>query len=42
MKTAKCKYCDKVVEGYTEKQVEYMLKQHVLARHIEHVKINGE
>lgn len=29
----KCPYCPKEIEGYTLKQTEYMLKQHMLARH---------
>jgi len=39
MKTKKCKYCEKVIEGHTKKQVEYMLRQHILSRHPEKVKI---
>jgi len=35
----KCKYCDKKIEGHTEKQVDYMMKQHSLSKHPEKVKI---
>lgn len=34
----KCKYCDKKIEGHTEKQVEYMMKQHVISKHKDKVK----
>jgi len=33
MKKKKCPFCDKVIEGYTDEQVEYMLKQHILSKH---------
>ncbi|GBE19375.1 hypothetical protein BMS3Abin17_00098 [archaeon BMS3Abin17] len=31
----KCKYCEKEIEGYTEKQVDYLLEQHKLSKHKE-------
>ncbi len=31
----KCKQCGKEIEGYTEKQVEHMLAQHKLAKHMD-------
>jgi len=31
----KCFKCKKIIEGYTEKQVDYMLMQHNLAKHKE-------
>jgi len=37
----KCKYCPKIVEGYTEKQTNYMLRQHILSKHPEKIKIEG-
>lgn len=33
MEKIKCKYCEKVMEGYSKKQVNYMLNQHILAKH---------
>jgi len=39
MITIKCPYCNKEIEGYTENQVEYMIKQHILSKHPEKVKI---
>lgn len=42
MEKISCKYCDKVIEGYTEKQINYLLKQHILAKHKDKIKINGE
>jgi len=29
----KCPFCNKVIEGYTEKQVENMMKQHIMNKH---------
>ena len=34
-----CKHCPKEIEGHTEKQVEYMIKQHTLSKHPEKVEI---
>ena len=28
-----CKFCGKVMEGYNHEHVEYMLAQHMLAKH---------
>jgi len=39
MKKIKCKYCDKEIEGYTVKQIEYLLKQHTLSKHPENITI---
>ena len=33
----KCKYCPKVIEGHTEKQVEYLMKQHLISKHSDKV-----
>jgi len=41
MEKIKCNYCEKEIEGYTKKQVEYMLKQHILSKHPEKIKIEG-
>jgi len=35
MEKIKCEFCDKGIEGYSKKHVEYMLAQHVLAKHNE-------
>ena len=35
MEKIKCLMCKKRIEGFTEKQVEYLLKQHILAKHPE-------
>ncbi len=35
MEKIKCLVCKKKIEGFTEKQVEYLLKQHILAKHPE-------
>jgi len=39
MESKKCPYCPKVIEGYTEKHVDYMLKQHILSKHPEKVEV---
>lgn len=39
MKQKICKYCQKKLEAYSESQVEYMLKQHILSKHPEKMKI---
>jgi len=39
MEEIKCKHCDKVIEGFTKKQVEYLLKQHTLSKHPEMITI---
>lgn len=33
MEKARCKFCDKKIEGHTEHQVQYMMKQHLLSKH---------
>jgi hypothetical protein len=33
MEKLKCLYCEKVIEGFSMKQVEYLMKQHILAKH---------
>jgi len=35
----KCDYCPKEIEGHTVKQVEYLMLQHVLARHKEKLRV---
>ena len=42
MISKKCSKCSKVVEGYTEKHAEYMLKQHKLSKHDEDDSKNGK
>lgn len=34
----KCEHCEKVIEGYTEKQVKHMMNQHKLSKHPDKVK----
>ena len=36
----KCEYCDRVFEGYTEKQVNYLKAVHSIAKHPMEVKHN--
>lgn len=40
MEKQKCKYCDKIIEGYTSKQIEYLMNQHILSKHNNKFKIN--
>jgi len=39
MITKKCKFCDKEIEGYTEKQVDYLMMQHMLSKHKEKLEV---
>ena len=39
MEKKKCDFCDKEIEGYTEDQVDYLLKQHILAKHPDKMKV---
>lgn len=39
METLSCKYCDKVIEGHTSNQVEYMMRQHLISKHRDKIKI---
>jgi len=34
----KCKYCDKVIYGFSEKQINYLMMQHMLAKHSDKIK----
>lgn len=29
----KCRYCEKIIEGYSEKQTNYLMNQHLLSKH---------
>lgn len=40
MEKSKCKYCDKKIEGYTSKQVEYLMKQHLLSKHKDKIELS--
>lgn len=35
MEIIECDQCDKIIEGYNQKQLEYLLAQHKLAKHEE-------
>ena len=35
----KCKYCNKEIEGHTEKQVDYLMNQHLLSKHSDRVEL---
>ena len=38
MITKDCPHCDKKIEGFTEKQAEHLLNQHIMARHKDKVR----
>ena len=38
----KCDYCNKLIEGHTEKQVNYLLEQHILSKHRDKIKIGDK
>ncbi len=42
MEKKKCPFCDKEIEGYTKKQVDYLLKQHILSKHPDKMKITTQ
>jgi hypothetical protein len=37
----KCDFCPKEIEGFTEKQVNYLMLQHIVAKHKEKIKLEG-
>ena len=37
----KCPFCEKIIEGYTKKQVDYLLKQHILSKHKDKVNFHS-
>jgi len=39
MISMKCKYCSRIFEGHKEGQVEHQIKQHIISKHPEKVKI---
>lgn len=39
MYSKKCPFCEKVLEGFSTEHAEYCYKQHVLAKHPEHLEI---
>ncbi len=38
MEVIKCKYCDKEIEGHTTNQINHLLKQHIISKHLDKVK----
>lgn len=41
MEKQECKFCDKVIEGYTKKQIDYLMNQHILSKHKDKIEIKG-
>ncbi len=41
MEKKKCKFCDKVIEGYKKSQVDYLMNQHIIAKHVEKIRIKS-
>jgi len=39
MEKKKCPFCEKEIEGYTEKQVEYLMQQHILSKHKDKIEV---
>ena len=35
----KCKHCEKTIEGFTKKQVEHLMLQHLLSKHKDKLEI---
>ena len=46
MEVITCSYCEKKIKAFTKSQAEYLLKQHIIAKHMDKVKfeekIKGE
>lgn len=42
MESVECKYCKKVIEGYSKKQIEYLMTQHLLSKHKDKIKIKED
>ncbi len=42
MEEKKCSYCDKIIQGYSQEHIDYLLKQHILSKHKDKIKINNE
>ena len=40
MEKKRCKYCNKEIEGFTEKQVEHLMNQHLISKHDDKVKLS--
>ena len=38
----RCDFCDKEIKAFTEKQLEYLILQHILSKHREKIKIEGK
>lgn len=39
MEEIKCKYCSKVIEGHTHNQIEHLMKQHLISKHLDQIEI---
>lgn len=39
MISKKCLHCNKVIEGHTENQVDYLIKQHILSKHKDKIEV---
>lgn len=37
MENKKCKYCDKIINGYNKKHIDYLMSQHQLSKHKEKI-----
>jgi len=42
MEKIKCKFCDKEIEGYSKKQIDYLMNQHILSKHKDKFKVSEE
>jgi len=42
MEKIKCKFCDKEIEGYSEKQINYLMNQHILSKHKDKFNVSEE
>ena len=42
MKSIKCKVCQKVIEGYKESHVQFLMRQHMMKHENEEKKLNNK
>jgi len=42
MEKKKCPYCNKEIVGYSKNHIDYLLKQHILSKHSDKIKIKKE
>ena len=39
MKDKKCKFCEKIITGFTDEQIEHLMNQHLISVHKDKIEI---